>query len=78
MINISNNLIGNKVRVINKNGLNVPIGSTAIITGFGYVNNWVLVEWICTHGKSQMNGSYSLHHFELLPYEQLLFSFMRK
>ena len=72
--------VGQTVEVINKNGMVVSLGATAIVTraNYSFMSSDLLdVVWK-TKSNNQMDGTYFSSHFKpaLRKNQQLLFSFM--
>jgi hypothetical protein len=57
--------IGDKVRFTNDGGYSAPTGSTARVVGTKAP--WIQVEWIDKGDSGQIDGSYHLEHFEVVP-----------
>ena len=72
--------VGQMVEVINKRGMVVLLGATAVVTKV--IHRYCGMELIGvvwkTNSGNQMNGGYQIYHFKPLikKNEQLLFSFM--
>jgi len=66
--------VGQKVKLIDNNGMAADIGATAVISKIG--NGWIKVVWLA-HANRQMNGRYPSYHFKpaIKRGEQLLFDF---
>ena len=74
--------VGQTVKVINKSGMVVSLGATAVVTqtDYGFMGlDLINVVWK-TNSNNQMDGGYSSYHFKplLVKNQQLLFSFMEK
>lgn len=67
--------VGQKVVLIDRTGMNVLIGSTAIIKRID--KEFLYIAWITP--QTQSDGAYYPFHFEpvIKKYQQLVFSFMR-